>query len=195
MYSPGYGDTTIKVEDTVRDRLALLAAEKGTTIAGLVSDFAAHTPTESERAERVARTLSVLRDFAGYTPTPEQDPPGGRRAGPPPGRCGVSPAAPADAAVDVLLDESALLALGSGNVLVSRILHQSAATDAWRVHVALAALADARSPANRARHTCCDARPDHLPPPRPGRLLDASGRTRSLGWAHTRYVAQPHSDP
>ncbi|WP_093803051.1 hypothetical protein [Streptomyces sp. Wb2n-11] len=65
--------TTIKVEDTVRDRLALLAAEKGTTIAGLVSDFAAHTPTESERAERVARTLSVLRDFAGYTPTPEQD--------------------------------------------------------------------------------------------------------------------------
>ncbi|WP_327686530.1 hypothetical protein [Streptomyces sp. NBC_00467] len=65
--------TTIKVEGAVRDRLAALAAEKGTSIAQLVSDFAAHTPTESERAERTARTLAVLREMSGYTPDPGQD--------------------------------------------------------------------------------------------------------------------------
>jgi hypothetical protein len=65
--------TTIKVENTVRDRLATLAAEKGTTIAQLVSDFAVHTPTEDERAERTARTLAVLSEMSGYTPSPEQD--------------------------------------------------------------------------------------------------------------------------
>jgi hypothetical protein len=65
--------TTIKVDSTVRDRLATLAAEKGTTIAQLVSDFAVHTPTEDERAVRTARTLAVLSEMSGYTPSPEQD--------------------------------------------------------------------------------------------------------------------------
>ncbi|MGW6262870.1 hypothetical protein [Streptomyces sp. NPDC055085] len=65
--------TTIKVETAVRDRLAALAAEKGTSITQLVSDFAAHTPTETERAERTAHTLEILREMSGYTPTPEQD--------------------------------------------------------------------------------------------------------------------------
>ncbi|WP_141662940.1 hypothetical protein [Streptomyces sp. Wb2n-11] len=103
----------------------------------------------------------------------------------------MSPAAPADAAVDVLLDESALLALGSGNVLVSRILHQSAATDAWRVHVALAALADAdRLRTGLATHVAMLDQIIFHPLDLAG-VLDASGRTRSLGWAHTRYVAQP----
>jgi hypothetical protein len=73
MYSGLMAHTTIKVEDTVRDRLAALAAEKGTTIAQLVSDFAAHTPTDAERAERTARTLAVLKEMSGYAPTPEQD--------------------------------------------------------------------------------------------------------------------------
>ncbi|MET7746859.1 hypothetical protein [Streptomyces sp. NPDC005385] len=65
--------TTIKVDSTVRDRLAALAAEKNTTIARLVSDFAEHTPTKAETVERTARTLEVLREMSGYTPTPEQD--------------------------------------------------------------------------------------------------------------------------
>ncbi|WP_037884920.1 hypothetical protein [Streptomyces sp. NRRL S-646] len=52
--------TTIKVESSVRDRLAILAAEKGTTIAGLVGEFATHTLTQSERDEQVAKTLEVL---------------------------------------------------------------------------------------------------------------------------------------
>lgn len=69
MHSGGMAHTTIKVESVVRDRLATLAAENGTSIAQLVSDFAAHTPTESERAERTARTLAVLREMSGYTQT------------------------------------------------------------------------------------------------------------------------------
>jgi hypothetical protein len=60
------GYVMIKVENVVRDRLAVLAAEKGTTIAGLVSDLAAHTLTESERAER---TPAMLREKPGRTPT------------------------------------------------------------------------------------------------------------------------------
>ncbi|MFE5406801.1 hypothetical protein ACFQ9Z_37020 [Streptomyces sp. NPDC056580] len=94
-------------------------------------------------------------------------------------------------AVDVVLDESALLALGAGNVLVSRILHQSAATDSWRVHVALAALADAdRSRAGVAGHVAMlDQIAFH--PLDLAAVLAASGESRSLGWSHTRHVAQP----
>ncbi|MFI0738273.1 hypothetical protein ACH4PU_09285 [Streptomyces sp. NPDC021100] len=47
---------SIEVEETVRDRLAVLAAERGTTMARLVGDLAARTPTEGERAARAART-------------------------------------------------------------------------------------------------------------------------------------------
>ncbi|MFE1443939.1 hypothetical protein [Streptomyces sp. NPDC058739] len=95
------------------------------------------------------------------------------------------------APVGVVLDEHALLALGAGDVLVSRILHRSAAADSWRVHVALAALADA----DRARAGVAGRvgmldqvvfRPLDL-----GAVLAASGESRSLGWSHTRHVARP----
>ncbi|MET9500111.1 hypothetical protein [Streptomyces sp. NPDC006552] len=94
-------------------------------------------------------------------------------------------------AVDVVLDESALLALGAGSVLVSRILHQSAATDSWRVHVALAALADAdRARTGVAGHLAMlDQIAFH--PLGLAAVLAASGEPRSLGWSHTRHVAQP----
>ncbi|MEJ8632387.1 hypothetical protein [Streptomyces sp. MS2.AVA.5] len=93
--------------------------------------------------------------------------------------------------VDVVLDENALLALGAGNVLLSRMLHQSAATDAWRVHVALAALADAdRVRAGVAGHVAMlDQIVFH--PLGLAAVLAASGQHRSLGWSHTRHVALP----
>ena len=69
----GMAHTTIKVESSVRDRLAILAAEKDTTIAGLVAEFATHTLTQSERDEQVAKTLEVLHALSGYAPDPEQD--------------------------------------------------------------------------------------------------------------------------
>ncbi|MEV0530132.1 hypothetical protein AB0I66_42685 [Streptomyces sp. NPDC050439] len=99
--------------------------------------------------------------------------------------------APTARAVDVVLDESALLALGSGNVLVSRILHQSAAMDGWHVHVALAALADAdRGRAGVAGHLAMLEQITFHPLDLAA-VLAASGRSRSLGWSHTRHVAQP----
>ncbi|MGW6275690.1 hypothetical protein [Streptomyces sp. NPDC055060] len=103
----------------------------------------------------------------------------------------MSSTAPAPHTVDVVLDESALLALGSGSVLVSRILHQSAATDIWRVHVALAALADAdRARTGVAGHLAMlDQIAFH--PLDLAAVLVASGRPRSLGWSHTHHVAQP----
>ncbi|WP_190087094.1 hypothetical protein, partial [Streptomyces longisporoflavus] len=106
----------------------------------------------------------------------------------------MSPAAPAPHTVDVVLDESALLALGSGSVLVSRILHQSAATDSWRVHVALAALADAdRTRTGVAEHLAMlDQIAFH--PLDLAAVLAASGRPRTLGWSHTHHVAQPGSE-
>ncbi|MFJ6701145.1 hypothetical protein ACIQM4_34530 [Streptomyces sp. NPDC091272] len=93
--------------------------------------------------------------------------------------------------VEVVLDESALLALGSGSVLISRILHQSAATDTWRVHVALAALADAdRARTGVAGHVAMlDQIVFH--PLDLAAVLAASGESRTLGWTHTRHVAQP----
>ncbi len=96
--------------------------------------------------------------------------------------------------VDVVLDESALLALGAGSVLVSRILHQSAETDVWRVHVALAALADAdRVRAGIAGHVAMlDQIVFH--PLDLAAVLAASRQPRTVGWSHTRHVARPGAE-
>ncbi len=51
-------DTTIKVTTETRDRLAGLAAERGTTVKELVEEMAGARPTEADRpteAERKAR--------------------------------------------------------------------------------------------------------------------------------------------
>ncbi len=51
-------DTTIKVDSSVRDRLAVLAAQRGATIRDLVTELAASTPTREElAAAHVAATL------------------------------------------------------------------------------------------------------------------------------------------
>ncbi|WP_328670308.1 hypothetical protein OG905_16345 [Streptomyces sp. NBC_00322] len=54
-------DTTIKITDEVRDRLRILAEERGTSVRGLVERLAREIPTESERAERTARGLAYVR--------------------------------------------------------------------------------------------------------------------------------------
>lgn len=54
--------TTIKVEAAVRDRLAVLAAERGTTIGGLVAELAGATPTAEERARSRAETIAYIRE-------------------------------------------------------------------------------------------------------------------------------------
>ncbi|MGW7671489.1 ribbon-helix-helix protein [Streptomyces sp. NPDC054775] len=46
--------TSIKTTEAVRDRLRVLAAERGTTITDLLDELAAGELTEAERAERAA---------------------------------------------------------------------------------------------------------------------------------------------
>ncbi|WP_156726543.1 hypothetical protein [Streptomyces apocyni] len=54
-------DTTIKVTDDVRDRLRILADERGTSVRSLVERLATELPTDTERAERTARGLAYIR--------------------------------------------------------------------------------------------------------------------------------------
>ena len=54
-------DTTIKVDSAVRDRLAVLAAQRGATIRDLVTELAASTPTQEELAARHAAATAHLR--------------------------------------------------------------------------------------------------------------------------------------
>jgi len=65
-------DTTIKVPTETRDRLAVLAAEQGTSIGQLVSRLAAEQPTAEQIAERVAEGRRVLREQFGMTLTDDQ---------------------------------------------------------------------------------------------------------------------------
>jgi hypothetical protein len=62
-------DTTIKVPTEVRDRLAVLAASRSTTIGRLVADLAETTLTDEERAERAEETRRIVREQTGYTVT------------------------------------------------------------------------------------------------------------------------------
>lgn len=55
-------DTTIKVASTVRDRLAVLAAQRGSTIRDLVADLARATPTREELDARHAAATAYLRE-------------------------------------------------------------------------------------------------------------------------------------
>jgi hypothetical protein len=58
-------DTTITVNSAVRDRLAVLAEDRGTTIAELLQEWATETPTQAEVAQRrresADRSLTYLR--------------------------------------------------------------------------------------------------------------------------------------
>jgi hypothetical protein len=55
-------DTTIKVDSAVRDRLAVLAAQRGATIRDLVSELAASTPTQQEMLARHVAATGYLRE-------------------------------------------------------------------------------------------------------------------------------------
>jgi len=55
-------DTTIKVDSAVRDRLAVLAAQRGAMIRGLVTELAASTPTLEELAARQVAATAYLRE-------------------------------------------------------------------------------------------------------------------------------------
>ncbi|MGN9808869.1 hypothetical protein ACTMSW_05860 [Micromonospora sp. BQ11] len=54
-------DTTIKVDALVRDRLAVLARERGLTMRELVAELARATPTDDELRERASRAEEYVR--------------------------------------------------------------------------------------------------------------------------------------
>jgi DNA invertase Pin-like site-specific DNA recombinase len=68
-YTPGVADTTIKVDSAVRDRLAVLAAQRGSTIRDLVAELAEVTPTKEELAARQAAAAAYVTEhlMGGFT--------------------------------------------------------------------------------------------------------------------------------
>ena len=62
-------DTSIKVSRQTRERLARLAAERGTTLKDLVEELAAATLTAAELSERERRARSVLEEHFGVRVT------------------------------------------------------------------------------------------------------------------------------
>uniref|UniRef100_UPI003F49786A hypothetical protein n=1 Tax=Amycolatopsis sp. CA-293810 TaxID=3239926 RepID=UPI003F49786A len=55
--------TTVKVTAAARDRLAVLAAEKGQSIGAFISGVAERLPTAAELDERDERTRQALKKF------------------------------------------------------------------------------------------------------------------------------------
>lgn len=62
-------DTSIKVSRQTRERLARLAAERGSTLKDVVEELAAATFTAAELAEREARARAVLAESFGVEVT------------------------------------------------------------------------------------------------------------------------------
>ena len=55
-------DTTIKVDSLVRDRLARIASERGTSIREVVAELADSVPTDDELAARALAATQYVRD-------------------------------------------------------------------------------------------------------------------------------------
>lgn len=62
----------IRVSAEVRDRLAVLAESRGTSIRSLVQEFAEATLTEEERRERAERTRAYLAEHFGVDVSDEE---------------------------------------------------------------------------------------------------------------------------
>jgi hypothetical protein len=58
--------TTIKVDVRTRDRLNMLAAERGTTVKELVDDFADETLTRQELAARAKAAAAYIRKHLAH---------------------------------------------------------------------------------------------------------------------------------
>jgi hypothetical protein len=72
-------DAMIRVTAEVRDRLAMIAESRGTSIRSLVREFAESTLTEEERRERAQRTRAYLAEHFGVEVTDEESAAMGRR--------------------------------------------------------------------------------------------------------------------
>ncbi|MFF3763017.1 hypothetical protein ACFYYR_02850 [Streptomyces sp. NPDC001922] len=65
-------DAMIRVPSEVRDRLAVIAESRGTSIRSLVQEFADSTLTDEERRERAERTRAYLAEHFGVDVSDEE---------------------------------------------------------------------------------------------------------------------------
>ncbi|MEU6546404.1 MULTISPECIES: hypothetical protein [unclassified Streptomyces] len=65
-------DAMIRVPAEVRDRLAVLAESRGTSIRTLVQEFAESTLTDEERRDRAERTRAYLAEQFGVEVSDEE---------------------------------------------------------------------------------------------------------------------------
>ncbi|MGW8060812.1 hypothetical protein ACVV2G_00695 [Streptomyces ziwulingensis] len=72
-------DAMIRVPAEVRDRLAVIAEARGTSIRSLVQEFAESTLTEEERQERAERARAYLAEHFGVEVDDEESAAMGRR--------------------------------------------------------------------------------------------------------------------
>ncbi|MFI6688207.1 hypothetical protein [Streptomyces sp. NPDC050485] len=66
-------DTTIKVDPAVRDRLMVLARERGMTMRDFVGELAGATPTEEELQARYEKTKAYVEKHFLGRPFTEED--------------------------------------------------------------------------------------------------------------------------
>ncbi|MCT9083823.1 hypothetical protein [Streptomyces fulvoviolaceus] len=72
-------DAMIRVPSEVRDRLAVIAESRSTSIRSLVQEFAETTLTAEERRERAERTRAYLAEHFGVEVTDEESSAMGRK--------------------------------------------------------------------------------------------------------------------
>ncbi|GAB3167643.1 hypothetical protein [Streptomyces incanus] len=72
-------DAMIRVPAEVRDRLAVIAESRGTSIRTLVQEYAESTLTDEERRERAERTRAYLAEHFGVEVGDEESAAMGRR--------------------------------------------------------------------------------------------------------------------
>ncbi|WP_405613178.1 hypothetical protein OG292_13170 [Streptomyces sp. NBC_01511] len=72
-------DAVLRVPVAVRDRLAVIAESRGTSIRQLLQEFAESTLIDEERRERAERTRAYLAENFGVEVTDEESAAMGRR--------------------------------------------------------------------------------------------------------------------
>lgn len=69
MYTSVMADTTIKIDQQVRDRLAIQAADRHMSLRAYMAELAQSRSTPAEREARAQHNRTVLRNWTGYDPT------------------------------------------------------------------------------------------------------------------------------
>ena len=72
-YTVVMADTTVKVDPAVRDRLMVLARERGMTMRDLIAELAGATPTKEELRKRYEETKAYVEEHFLGRPYTEDD--------------------------------------------------------------------------------------------------------------------------